>query len=104
MSASGYGPEFDGILVYENKTVFSPFAGTGIGFESWTQQTEFKEERDQDLFVSYFIGLDIRMSKNFGLQLSRRVKLFAGSGPLAYNGKYREKEQIFTDISFRAFF
>jgi len=104
LSASGYGPEFDGILVYENRTVFSPYTGLGFGFESWTQQTEFKEERDQDLFATYFIGLDIRMSKNFGLQLSRRAKQFAGSGPLAYNGKHREKEQIYTDISFRAFF
>lgn len=106
-SGTQYGPEFDLVLRLPNPTMFTPFVGAGLGYEKWVRAYRKKNfDEAAAPFGTTFGGLNIGLTRHFGIQVLRRQKTWLGRAPKSFTDREREEAHasMDTSIGFRFIF
>lgn len=101
-----YGPDVSFQGQIPNQTLFSPFVGISAGYEFWRKSShEVVYDESESTTAGYFFGLDLALTKQFGIKLIRRFKRYLSEPPLANDQVTRTAQnQISSEISFTATF
>jgi hypothetical protein len=106
-SGEQYGPEVSLILRLANPTILTPFIGAGLGYSRW----KFLEDKEQfddggSVMAIAFGGVNIKLTKNFGLQLKRKQTAYLADPPRTFadHDKRQERTAVATTIGFYAAF
>jgi hypothetical protein len=77
-----YGPEFDLSCRFANRTVLVPYASVGVGYRKWRikEADEIRDE-SESLTSKALVGLHLKLTKNFGLRLHRKVLKYLTDAP-----------------------
>jgi hypothetical protein len=102
-----YGPELLALLKIPNPTVVTPVAGAGPGYVYWNRA--IKEEMfddNQGPILSAFCGINIALSKYFGVGIHRRRTEYLVDAPILYADRKTEENhrRIDNSIGFYAAF
>ncbi len=94
-----YGPGVDLRLSAANPTIFTPFVGAGPGYETWTRTYEGDTYDDGgSLTTNYFVGLNIRLMRQFSLQVAQRTTTYVGDPPIRLEDRRTPEPASFTRI------
>lgn len=85
-SSETYGPEVDLVLRGHNPTPVTPFAGAGPGYKKWHRRDDRVVFSDsKSLTAVGFVGIDIALTKHFGLSALRKRCLFLEDQPRKFS-------------------
>ena len=102
-----YGPELMMLLKLPNPTVVTPVAGGGPGYIHWNRA--YKNDMfddNQGPILSGFCGVNIALSKYFGVAIHRRRTEYLRDAPILYADRKTEEShrRIDNSIGFYASF
>ncbi len=102
-----YGPELMALLKLPNPTVVTPVAGGGPGYIHWNRA--YKDEMfddNQGPILSGFCGVNIALSRYFGVGIHRRRTEYLRDAPILYADRKTEESnrRIDNSIGFYAAF
>lgn len=102
-----HGPDLAFMLRGPNPTMVTPVAGAGPGYRYWNrsyQDTIFDENQSPTL--KYFAGVNIALSRNFGVGIYRQKTEFLRNVPLRYADRVTKEDRARVDnnIGFYAAF
>ncbi len=102
-----YGPELLALLKIPNPTVVTPVAGAGPGYTHWNRA--YKDQMfddNQGPTLSAYCGVNIALSKYFGVGIHRRRTEFLRDAPILYADRKTEEShrRIDNSIGFYAAF
>jgi hypothetical protein len=106
-SGEQYGPEVSLILRLFNPTILTPFIGAGPGYTKWHFEDEGKPFSDGGSVTAIvFGGLNIKLTKNFGLQVKRKQTMYLADPPRTFDDhdKREPRSSVGTSIGFYAAF
>jgi hypothetical protein len=102
-----YGPEVDLILRYPNKTMVTPFIGAGPGYFKWLREYKGESFDEGDSFtLNQFGGINIALSRHFGLQIVRKQVTYLNDPPIQYGDRSSREARntVSTNVGFYATF
>jgi hypothetical protein len=102
-----HGPDLLYVLRIPNPTMVTPVAGAGPGYLYWSRShNEVVFDENQSPVMNYFAGLNIALSKNFGVAIHRRKTEFLRNRPIKYRDRVTKEDQARVDsnIGFYAAF
>ncbi len=102
-----YGPEVDLVLRYPNKTIVTPFVGAGPGFFKWIREYKGKSfDEGSSSTLNQFGGINIALSRHFGLQVVRKQVTYLNDPPRQYGDPavHEVRTSVSTNIGFYAAF
>ncbi|MBM4250921.1 MAG: hypothetical protein FJ146_03045 [Deltaproteobacteria bacterium] len=105
--AAQVGPETDLMVRLYNSTMVTPLAGLGVGFTRWHRR--YLGERFSEggsLTANVLFGVDIALSRHFGIQIIRKNTNYLGSIPVSFTDRQRDEARStwYTNIGFRVMF
>lgn len=103
-TAERYGEEHgpDVMLVFRlpNPTVVTPVVGAGPGYLYWTRKhNNVVFDESQSPVMNYFAGINIALSRNFGVSIHRRKLEYLKTRPLRYTDRERKEDWARVDNS-----
>jgi hypothetical protein len=102
-----YGPELLALIKIPNPTVVTPVAGAGPGYIHWNRAHKDELFDDnQGPILSAYCGLNIALSKYFGVGIHRRRTEYLRDAPILYADRKTEEShrRIDNSIGFYAAF
>lgn len=105
--ATQAGPEVDLMVRLYNPTMVTPLAGLGVGFTRWDrryQREQFSE--GSSLTGNVLFGVDLALSRHFGIQIIRKNTNYLGSLPVSFADRQSDEARStwYTNIGFRVMF
>lgn len=95
-----HGPDLAFMLRGPNPTMVTPVVGAGPGYKYWSrsfQKTIFDE--NQSPIVKYFAGVNIALSRNFGVGIFRQKTEFLRNVPIRYSDRKTKEDRARVDNS-----
>jgi hypothetical protein len=107
MHGQQYGPEVDLVLRFPNKTMLTPYIGAGPGYVKWQrvyQSNAFDDGASPT--AAAFGGVQVRLTRHFGLQLERRELQWLGDPPKSFDDRAtpEARTSFVTTLDFRVMF
>lgn len=102
-----HGPELQLVLRLANPTVVTPVAGAGPGYLYWDRRYQNETfDENQSPTMCYFGGINIALSKNFGVAIHRRKTEFLRNRPIQFSDRSTKEDRARVDnnIGFYAAF
>jgi hypothetical protein len=102
-----YGPELLALIKIPNPTVVTPVAGAGPGYIHWNRaHQDVMFDDNQGPILSAYCGLNIALSKYFGVGIHRRRTEYLRDAPILYADRKTEEShrRIDNSIGFYAAF
>ncbi len=102
-----YGPQFTAEIWLANPTMFTPIAGAGPGLEMWTRKYAGERyDEASSLIALYFWGVNMNLTKNFGLQVRQVTRTYTGEVPVLWTDRQslEARDQQFTQVQFAFWF
>ena len=102
-----YGPELLALLKIPNPTVVTPVAGAGPGYIQWNRaHKDVMFDDNQGPILTAYCGVNIALSKYFGVGIHRRRTEYLRDAPILYADRKTEESQrrIDNSIGFYAAF
>lgn len=102
-----HGPDFLMVLRLPNPTMVTPVAGAGPGYMYWSRSHNAEVfDENQSPVMNYFAGLNISLTRNFGVAIHRRKTEFLRDRPVKYTDRETKEDRAKVDsnIGFYAAF
>lgn len=105
--ATQAGPEADLMVRLFNPTMVTPLAGLGVGFTRWHRRYLSERFSEGSSFTgNVLFGVDIALSRHFGIQIIRKNTNYLGSLPVSFADRQSDEARStwYTNIGFRVMF